>query len=76
MAASLYSGIFNVGIGGGAFIGSRVSEAAGFMPVAYVGAAIVGLSLLSLLAVKLRTGKWLLGEQAGHRVGEPVHETH
>ena len=75
-AASLYSGIFNVGIGGGAFIGSRVSEAAGFMPVAYVGAAIVGLSLLSLLAVKLRTGKWLLGEQAGHRVGEPVHESH
>ena len=76
VAASLYSGIFNVGIGGGAFIGSRVSEAAGFMPVAYVGAAIVGVSLLSLLAVKLKTGKWLLGEQTGHKVGEPVHESH
>ena len=76
VAASLYSGIFNVGIGGGAFIGSRVSEAAGFMPVAYVGAAIVGVSLLSLLVVKLKTGKWLLGEQTGHKVGEPVHESH
>ena len=73
VAASLYSGIF---IGGGAFIGSRVSEAAGFMPVAYVGAAIVGVSLLSLLVVKLKTGKWLLGEQTGHKVGEPVHESH
>ena len=46
------------------------------MPVAYVGAAIVGVSLLSLLAVKLKTGKWLLGEQTGHKVGEPVHESH
>ena len=45
------------------------------MPVAYVGAAIVGLSLLSLLAVKLRTGKWLLGEQTVRKVGEPVHES-
>lgn len=75
VAASLYSGIFNVGIGGGAFIGSRVSEAAGFMPVAYVGAGIVALSLLSLAVVRLETGKWLLGEQTVRKVGEPVHES-
>ena len=75
VAASLYSGIFNVGIGGGAFIGSRVSEAAGFMPVAYVGAGIVALSLLSLAVVRLKTGKWLLGEQTVRKVGEPVHES-
>lgn len=75
VAASLYSGIFNVGIGGGAFIGSRVSESAGFMPVAYVGAGIVALSLLSLAVVRLKTGKWLLGEQTVRKVGEPVHES-
>lgn len=76
VAASLYSGIFNIGIGGGAFIGSRVSQAAGFMPVSYVGAAIVGLSLLSLVCVRLKSGRWLLGCQPATREkGEPVHQT-
>ena len=76
VAASLYSGIFNIGIGGGAFIGSRVSQAAGFMPVSYVGAAIVGLSLLSLVCVRLKSGRWLLGSQPATREkGEPVHQT-
>lgn len=76
VAASLYSGIFNIGIGGGAFIGSSVSQAAGFMPVSYVGAAIVGLSLLSLVCVRLKSGRWLLGSQPATREkGEPVHQT-
>lgn len=76
VAASLYSGIFNIGIGGGAFIGSRVSQAAGFMPVSYVGAAIIGLSLLSLVCVRLKSGRWLLGCQPATREkGEPVHQT-
>ena len=79
VAASLYSGIFNVGIGGGAFIGSRVSQAAGFMSVAYVGAAIVGVSILSLILVRLKSGRWLLGltkaSTASHETGVPVHET-
>ncbi len=76
VAASLYSGIFNIGIGGGAFIGSRVSQAAGFMPVSYVGAAIVGLSLVSLVCVRLKSGRWLLGSQPATREkGEPVHQT-
>ena len=76
VAASLYSGIFNIGIGGGAFIGSRVSQAAGFMPVSYVGAAIVGLSLLSLVCVRLKSGRWLLGSQPATREkGVPVHQT-
>ena len=79
VAASLYSGIFNVGIGGGAFIGSRVSQAAGFMLVAYVGAAIVGVSILSLILVRLKSGRWLLGltkaSTASHETGVPVHET-
>ena len=45
------------------------------MPVAYVGAGIVALSLLSLAVVRLKTGKWLLGEQTVRKVGEPVHES-
>lgn len=76
VAASLYSGIFNIGIGGGAFIGSRVSQAAGFVPVAYVGAAIVAVSLLSLVIVRVKCGRWLLvNPAAAHRKGEPVHAT-
>ena len=76
VAASLYSGIFNIGIGGGAFIGSRVSQAAGFVPVAYVGAAIVAVSLLSLVVVRVKCGRWLLvNPAAAHRKGEPVHAT-
>jgi len=76
VATSLYSGIFNVGIGGGAFIGSRVSQAAGFMPVAYVGAALVAVSLLSLVIVRAKSGRWLLGGTPTVREkGEPVHET-
>lgn len=77
VATSLYSGIFNVGIGGGAFIGSRVSQAAGFLPVAYVGAGIVGISLLSLVLVRMKTGSWLLGMQKPLRreKGTPVHES-
>ncbi len=75
VAASLYSGIFNVGIGGGAFIGSRVSEAVGFIPVPFVGAAIVGVSLLSLLIVKLKTGSWTFSAPPVRESGVPVHET-
>ena len=59
VATSLYSGIFNVGIGGGAFSGSRVSEAFGFGPVHYVGAALVCISILSLAAVRLAHGSCL-----------------
>ena len=56
VATSLYSGIFNVGIGGGAFIGSRVSEHFGFYPVSYVGAGLVCVSIVIMLAVWLKTG--------------------
>ncbi len=64
VATSLYSGIFNVGIGGGAFIGSRVSEHFGFLPVSYVGAALVTVSVLGLVAVWLKTGSPLFTYRA------------
>lgn len=59
VATSLYSGIFNVGIGGGAFIGSCVSEHFGFLPVSYVAALLVCVSLVGLALVWIKTGSAL-----------------
>lgn len=56
IAASLYSGIFNIGIGGGAFLGSRILSASGYEPIVWTGASIVALSALSTLSVWWRTG--------------------
>lgn len=56
IAASLYSGIFNIGIGGGAFLGSRILSASGYEPIVWTGASIVALSALSTLFVWWRTG--------------------
>lgn len=56
IAASLYSGIFNIGIGGGAFLGSRILSASGYEPIIWTGASIVALSALSTLFVWWRTG--------------------
>ena len=60
VAASLYSGIFNIGIGGGAFIGSQVSESFGFAPVPFVGAALVSISIALVFVVWMRTGAAVL----------------
>ena len=60
IAASLYSGIFNIGIGGGAFIGSGILSASGYEPIAYAGAAIVAVSAISTLIVWRRTGAAVL----------------
>lgn len=61
IAASLYSGIFNIGIGGGAFLGSRISSAFGFEPVAYAGGAIIAASAVFVALVFLKTGHAVLG---------------
>ncbi|MDR0665689.1 MAG: sugar transporter [Helicobacteraceae bacterium] len=42
VANSIYSGIFNVGIGGGAYVGSIVSLSLGVSFVGYAGALIIG----------------------------------
>lgn len=46
VATSIYSGIFNVGIGGGAFVGSFVCLYMGSGSVGFVGSAIVFTALL------------------------------
>lgn len=60
IAASLYSGIFNIGIGGGAFIGSGILRVSGYEPIAYAGGAIVAVSAISTIVVWLRTGSAVL----------------
>lgn len=50
VAVSMYSGIFNIGIGGGAFLGGRVIALMGMGYVGYSGALFMALSLVILLA--------------------------
>lgn len=72
VATSLYSGIFNIGIGGGAFVGSLVSQHFGFTPVAFVGGTFITISALFCLSVYFRTGSALLPhDDLSREVGEP-----
>ena len=76
VATSLYSGIFNVGIGGGAFIGSRVSEHFGFLPVSFVGAALVCVSLSIVAVIWIKTGSAVLksGLEKADEEGAPLSQ--
>lgn len=60
VATSLYSGIFNIGIGGGAFLGSLISQHYGFMPVNFAGGAIVALTASCALLFWFTTGSAIL----------------
>jgi DHA1 family L-arabinose/isopropyl-beta-D-thiogalactopyranoside export protein-like MFS transporter len=56
VANSIYSGIFNVGIGGGAYVGSIVSLAFGVHFVGYAGALIVSVGFALCAAFLLGAG--------------------
>lgn len=60
VAASLYSGIFNIGIGGGAFTGSLLSGWAGFGVLPYAASGFVLLSALSVALAWAKTGSAVL----------------
>lgn len=60
VATSLYSGIFNIGIGGGAFLGSQISAHFGFTPIAYVGSGLVSVCAIGCLIILLKTGSAIL----------------
>ena len=46
VAMSIFSGIFNVGIGGGTFIGGRLAAASMLPDIGFVGAAIAACAVL------------------------------
>lgn len=48
VAMSIFSGIYNIGIGGGAFVGGLVITGLGLAMVGNVGAAILVVALLIL----------------------------
>ncbi len=67
VATALSSGIFNIGIGGGALLGSHVSLLFGFGAVGYVGAALIFICAVPCLFLWIATGNCMLG-------GEPASE--
>lgn len=54
VAVAMYSGIFNIGIGGGALLGSQVIGHMGLKYVGYAGGAFVLVSLMLCLLILLR----------------------
>jgi DHA1 family L-arabinose/isopropyl-beta-D-thiogalactopyranoside export protein-like MFS transporter len=57
VAMSIFSGIYNVGIGGGAFVGGLVIASLGLAMVGYVGAGIALIAMVCLMVYLARTQK-------------------
>ncbi|SLM62930.1 MULTISPECIES: sugar transporter [Dickeya] len=57
IAMSIFSGLFNLGIGAGALLGSQVSLHLGMANIGYVGAPLVLLALLTVLLTVYRNAR-------------------
>lgn len=66
VAMAMFSGLYNVGIGGGALIGSRVAAGAGLQWIGYVGGALAVAGLLLCLFACWRYAAALSGGHASH----------
>lgn len=72
IATSIFSSIFNVGIGGGALIGSLVSAKWGFVPIAPLASCLFVVALAILACVFFRTGNAILPHPDFSHHGEPL----
>ena len=57
VAMSIYSGIYNVGIGAGALVGGSVCDGAGIRSIGYVGGAIALAAVVLMINSQRRSGK-------------------
>ena len=57
VAMSIFSGIYNIGIGGGAFVGGLVIASLGLAMVGYVGTGIALIAMVCLMVYLARTQK-------------------
>ena len=57
VAMSIFSGIYNIGIGGGAFVGGLVIASLGLAMVGYVGAGIALIAMVCLMVYLVHTQK-------------------
>lgn len=75
VSTSMMSGIINVGIGGGAFLGSLLSSAWSFASLPYAGALLAGVPLLGCLIIWKLTGGAILPyehEESVREHGQPM----
>ena len=54
VATAIFSGIYNIGIGGGALIGNQVMQHLGLGNIGFVGSAIGIMAIVSFISIHLK----------------------
>ena len=60
-ATSMYSGVFNIGIGGGALVGSQTISILGLNYIGYIGGLFTGMALLTFVLFSYKI--WLIRKE-------------
>ena len=61
IATSMYSGVFNIGIGGGALVGSQTINLLGLNYIGYIGGIFITLALLTFIVFTYKI--WLIRQE-------------